>query len=432
MLALLGCAIGTSRVLEVKPGWLEGPRLYTAVVAETGTKKSPALQLAAQPFYARQHTLVQTSRNGSHLDAQGGADAADLLPRLAPVPKVRQSLPIVTRLADHLPSPPQLFTTDATLEALIVLLAQNPRGVALIQDELSGWVRSMNQYRGGRGADRQRWLSFWNGAPVIVNRKSGQQPIVLENPLVCVAGCIAIDVLSELSDERGRDDGFIHRLLFANPDPMPVRWTDAGISEQTLQDYAAVYDALWDLQGNGGQAGTDPPIPIERSFTAPARAVFIAFVNQLYAALADPHLPAEWRGPFAKFDGYGARLALILHLCRVVCGETDSGEVDEVSVRGMVRLMDYFKAHAQRVYARLRHTRADQRAAQACWWIRAAGGSCTVRELQRYRVAGVQRASEAEKLVSDLIDLGHGQLVERHLPSGRTQQVFVLHTDAVS
>jgi hypothetical protein len=29
MLALLGCAIGTSRVLCVNPGWLEGPRLYS-------------------------------------------------------------------------------------------------------------------------------------------------------------------------------------------------------------------------------------------------------------------------------------------------------------------------------------------------------------------------------------------------------------------
>jgi hypothetical protein len=47
MLALLGCAIGTSRVLRVKPGWLEGPRIFTAVVADTGTKKSPALKLAA-------------------------------------------------------------------------------------------------------------------------------------------------------------------------------------------------------------------------------------------------------------------------------------------------------------------------------------------------------------------------------------------------
>jgi hypothetical protein len=57
MLPLLGAAIGTSRVLEVKPGWREGPRLYAAVVAEPGSKKSPALDLVAMPHRRRQRTL---------------------------------------------------------------------------------------------------------------------------------------------------------------------------------------------------------------------------------------------------------------------------------------------------------------------------------------------------------------------------------------
>jgi Protein of unknown function (DUF3987) len=57
MLPLLGAAIGTSRVLEVKPGWYEGPRMYAAVVAEPGSKKSPALDLVATPYQQRQRAL---------------------------------------------------------------------------------------------------------------------------------------------------------------------------------------------------------------------------------------------------------------------------------------------------------------------------------------------------------------------------------------
>jgi Protein of unknown function (DUF3987) len=157
MLALLGCAIGTSRVLRVKPGWLEGPRLYTAVVADTGTKKSPALRFGAQPYYDRQRTLLQQYLDAHDLETAGYTDAMDTLPGPPPVPGARQPPPMATPAADDRPSPPQLFTTDTTLEALLVLLAQNPRGIVLIQDELGAWTRAMDQYR-TRGADRQRWL----------------------------------------------------------------------------------------------------------------------------------------------------------------------------------------------------------------------------------------------------------------------------------
>jgi hypothetical protein len=57
MLAVLGAAIGTSRVLQVKPGWHEGPRLFTAVVADPGSKKSPALALVMQPVREHQQRL---------------------------------------------------------------------------------------------------------------------------------------------------------------------------------------------------------------------------------------------------------------------------------------------------------------------------------------------------------------------------------------
>jgi hypothetical protein len=116
----------------------------------------------------------------------------------------------------------------------------------------------------------------------------------------------------------------------------------------------------------------------------------------------------------------------------VVTGKADAEAVDEQSLTAAIALIDYFKARATGVYARLRSTQADQRAEQARRWSQSYGDSCMVRDLQRFRVAGVRRASEADKLVCDLLDLGHGQMVKRQLPSGRTQRVFVLHNIEVS
>ena len=39
------------------------------------------------------------------------------------------------------------------------MLAGAP-GVAVIRDEISGWVSAMDQYKGGKGSDRQQYLSF--------------------------------------------------------------------------------------------------------------------------------------------------------------------------------------------------------------------------------------------------------------------------------
>jgi uncharacterized protein DUF3987 len=58
MLAVLGAAVGTSRVLQVKPGWHEEPRLFTAVIADPGSKKSPALALVMQPVRIQQQQAV--------------------------------------------------------------------------------------------------------------------------------------------------------------------------------------------------------------------------------------------------------------------------------------------------------------------------------------------------------------------------------------
>jgi hypothetical protein len=45
MLATLSCAIGTSRVVEIKGGWREWPALFLAVVTPPGAIKTPAAKV---------------------------------------------------------------------------------------------------------------------------------------------------------------------------------------------------------------------------------------------------------------------------------------------------------------------------------------------------------------------------------------------------
>jgi Protein of unknown function (DUF3987) len=409
MLSVLGTAIGNARTIELKPGWQERARIFSAVVADPGSLKSPVLALVLAAVYAQQ------ARRKQHYDAAIQDYDTALLQYERDLAVWKRAKAANGEPPDPLGEPvlQHVYTTDATVEALAAMLEHNRYGVLFARDELTAWVRSLNQYKGGKGADRQYWLSFWNGAPIKVDRKSRKGPIVVQDPFLGVAGCLPPDVLGELSDERGREDGFVHRILFVFPDPQPVIWTETGLQPGTRAAYAAVVERLWSL----------PPIfdgtpgPGVRTFTAAGKTAWVEWISAHFAELNALDLAEGLRGPWGKMQGYCARLALILYECRLVCGETEADGVDEASVYGAA-LIDYFKSHARRVYERLHSTPGDARAGQALTWLRKRGGTATFREVLTAKVAGGRTTPEVETLAEDLRARGLVTIHETMPPTG--------------
>jgi len=59
-LVSLGATIGNSRVIRLKEGYVEHPSLYAAVVCESGTMKSPAMNLATSFHRDLQTPTIET------------------------------------------------------------------------------------------------------------------------------------------------------------------------------------------------------------------------------------------------------------------------------------------------------------------------------------------------------------------------------------
>ena len=100
------------------------------------------------------------------------------------------------------------FTTDMTLEALAGMLDVSP-GFSVITDEMSGWVKRMNQYR--QGGDREQYLSIWASEPMKVDRQT-REYVYVETP---VLACLAVFTRCR-ADAASRSqvrDGFVERLL---------------------------------------------------------------------------------------------------------------------------------------------------------------------------------------------------------------------------
>jgi hypothetical protein len=313
----------------------------------------------------------------------------------------------------------EVHTTDATIEAIAATLENNPDGIAYVSDEISGWVLSFNQYRLGKGADRQHWLSFFSRGHVKINRKSRKEPLILARPFVSVVGGIQPDILPELSDERGREGGFIHRVLPSFPDPVPLQRSDDTVSDEVEAAYTSLFEKLWNLREQANQ--TDPPTPFVFPLSSAARAQWDVFRDAHYAEQDAEDFSTALRGPWAKLEAYYARIALILHCCRFVTHETQRSVVDEDTTTATKKVIDYFKAHERKVYARLRVTPEDKQAEDAVAWIRKHGKRATARDLQMHRVVNIKASSEAKALLNALADRGYGTIKKE----GK-REVFIL------
>jgi Protein of unknown function (DUF3987) len=353
---------GATICVRVREGWDEPMSIYAASVGDEGTKKTPPLFDAVAPTQA-----LQNQYEAQHQLQMREHDQ-----------KVKQAL------SAGLPPPPepimmQSWTSDTTMEALGELLHRNPHGILLLQDELSGWVRSMNQYKGGKGSDRQKWLSFNSARPEIINRKNRKQPLSLKRSLVCVAGCIQPLVLTDLRDDLNREDGFMSRIWFVFPDRLPAGPSQGVVTAVAKGGYAAVMQKIVGLRGDPEQ----PPTPMV--FAEAAReALGRLWQESIYDPMNDDRQPLYVRGILAKWEGYSARLAGIMHLLRWASEEEkDPWTISLKSTQAAAALTQYFIAHAARVREEIGLGPRDRQVEQAVKWIRANGNSATVRELVR-------------------------------------------------
>ncbi len=402
LIVFAGTATGASRVVQVKEGWTESPRVYAALVARAGEKKSPAFKLAMRPFVAYQNKLhadfkeklLIWRKKKSQYDLEllewkrsarkGDMDAFDM-----PEPP---SAPILS----------QIFTTDATIEALSALLEQNPRGLVLARDELAGWTKSFNQYRSGRGADKEYWLSFWNGSDVVINRKGSDLPLILSNPFVSVVGCLPPSVLGEIT--RGGEDGLLDRVLFSYPNPVPLCWTEDEISELTVLEVEDIFNRLFELDLDA--SGSAKVV----GFTAKAKELWVDWINSHYKEQNTPAFPEVLRGPWAKLEAYCARFALILQMTRYASGCACVSEIDESSLLKAITLVDYFKSHTERSYMYLRSNSDERLIIDVLAYISKTGGKISARDLQRKRFQGIKTADQAKTFLSNLADQGYGSI----------------------
>jgi hypothetical protein len=339
-LAVTGGTIGRSVALLLKQAYFANATLYAACVGPPSDGKTPALRLVAGAVRRIDESLETEHTQAiehwrAEADRSGGAGK-----KAKPPP---------------LPKPRRIDIDDITMETVPNVLADNPRGLIRINDELTAFLLGMNQFKGGKGNDRPNALKIWSGDAIKKDRvgHEANAPIRCPHPAMTIVGGLPPDMLGFLLDPKGRADGFIDRFLLTYPDPLPVPdWNSRGVPEETSEGWHSLVARLWQRPMNDREGR---PVPHAARFTPEGEATWKRCYDDHAAEMNADDFPPSLRGPWGKLREYAGRLALILacldHAADPIADPLAVPSVGPRAVRNAWRLVAYFKSHARRVHA---------------------------------------------------------------------------------
>jgi hypothetical protein len=394
VLAVAAGLIGYTRVLRPKRTWRIPSVLWTLVVADSGSLKSPAWCLATMYLFVMQKRLDQDYKRklAQYVEAREKWKAA------AKAAKDGEGEP-----PGDEPEPPvhrTLFTSDATIEAIAELIDDNPRGLVVACDELAGWLGSFTRYKGkAGGTDLPRWLSMHSAGGFAYHRRTGDpRRIVVPHAAVSIAGGIQPGILARVMAGEFMEAGLASRLLMAMP-PRPAKvWTETEIDPDTDRRYQDLLDALYALEGDGDE-------PYVLKLSPEGKAVWVHWYNtwgQEQAAVE-----GELAAAFSKLEEAAARFALLHHVVtRIDRRESDLGLVEADSMEAGVTLARWFARESRRVYATLAESEDQRATRRLVEYVQSRGGHITVRALQRTNGAKYPTADHAEAALEALVAAG--------------------------
>ena len=394
-----------------KDSWLVVPNLWGCIVGNPSAKKSPAmaegikavveLEGAAKQQYkeankayaidAELHKLEEkeAGKEAKQALADSGRDSA------------RKLLEEAQRLAPEQPVRKRYKTNSATVEKLGELLADNPNGILIIRDELSGFLGELDKQ--GHEADRGFYLEAWAGNSSFAYDRIGRGTVDIASACVSILGGTQPDKLQPLVKQAVMggtgNDGFIQRFqLLVYPDRKPETYVDdlpGKMAESRMLDVFKLMAAI--------EAGEQ----IKLRFSPEAQALFIEWHEELTTKLSDPDIHPAIESHLSKYKSMVPSLALLIHLA----DNPASAAIGAVTQQAMIKALvwaEYLEGHMHRVYSLSESMEQDNAITIARKFGKQLQGSFTARDVALAGWKGIGKSTErVQTAISILLDCGY-------------------------
>ena len=416
LIVVLAAAVG--RRCGIRPkrydDWLVVPNLWGVVIGRPSVLKSPAGRAAMQILERLEsqaksdydEAVAEQKRVRPLMDAKIKAAKRLLDVAVKQGKDTGVALEMLEAAEISEPRRRRYVSNDTTVEMLGQLLADNPGGVLIFRDELTGFLRSLE--KDGQQAARAFYLEAWTGIGRFTYDRIGRGTIDIEAATVSILGTIQPGKLApyvrHAVDGGEGDDGLLQRFQVMVWPNLPRDWENVDREpDRVARD--RVFEIVRRLASM--DVGEDE-IPFLK-FDDAAQERFDSWREELENRLrgGDEHPAIE--SHLAKYRSLVPSLALIFHLCEYGA----DGAVRLTSLEMAILWAGYLESHARRVYS----AAVDGASAAAKTILRRIERDDLVepfalRDIQRKSWTGLCNKEEIQAAIDMLVEYEHLEAVQ--------------------
>lgn len=342
--------------------WSETANLFGCIVGSPGELKSPALNEVLRPLHQLNSQLDKAYR--AEMDVHDTHMSVHKLSREAAEKQAKKSVAAGNIVeAESImgdvkePTKPRqrrLIVTDATVEKLGEICADNPEGVLMYRDELITFLGDLDHEE--KAAARGFIMTGWAGDASYQFDRIMRGETRIETVNLSLLGTTQPDKLAKYIRQNltSNNDGMVQRLqLLAWPDKASGwRNVDRFPDSSAREDAYACYNQLFRLDGEsvGGSRDNwdDVAGRAYLRFEPEALERFVEYRSGLETTVRGDELSPALSAHLSKYRGLVPRLALVCHLA-----SGDVGPISSTALGMALQWAGYLEAHARRAYGSL-------------------------------------------------------------------------------
>lgn len=433
--ALAGC-VGRRVFVQPRandPSWRKPCNLWGAIIGPPGLLKSPVIEAVARPLftieelwrteYKSELSALELQREEAELDLQVWRDMYRQIRK-----KGGDDMPARPDTSIQTPVQRRLVLQDATFEKLHEILSENPVGVLVQRDELTGWLAELD--RQGREGERAFYLSAWNGTTGHSIERIGRGSVYV--PACCVSLFGGIQpgrlrtYLQDALEDGPANDGLMQR--FQNlvwPDP-PKHWRLVD----RLPDKAAERQAFNVFERLAGLPAENPKL---LKFSPEAQQLFNTWNEELEHNIRCDTIHPAMAAHLAKYRSFMPVVSGLFELADWAAGLGGGTEISLAHSQQSAAFCEYLESHARRAYScivspELRAARELSRHISAG---ELGGDRFTVRQVYRHDWSGLTTPNQVRAAVEILEDAGWIRQAPQEPGAGRPSEAFDINPAVV-